>query len=81
MAQSRLTRKYQTTVPSGVRLALGAHAGDTLAWNVREGQAVVSVASGRFLAWRGRIHSRKLDAVEAVRISRSKRGRVPRPTR
>ena len=80
MAQSRLTRKYQTTVPSGVRLALGAHAGDTLAWNVREGQAVVSVASGRFLAWRGRVPGGKVDAVAAVRKSRSMRGAKP-PTR
>jgi bifunctional DNA-binding transcriptional regulator/antitoxin component of YhaV-PrlF toxin-antitoxin module len=81
VTQSRLTRKYQTTVPSGVRLALGAHPGDTLAWNVREGQAVVSVASGRFLAWRGQIPGRKRDAVEAVRTSRSMRGGKPRPTR
>jgi len=78
MPQSRLTLKYQTTVPSGVRLALGARAGDTLAWEVREGQAVVSVASHRFLEWRGRVPGRKLDAVEAVRRSRSMRGGKPR---
>jgi len=74
MAQSRLTRKYQTTVPSGVRVALGARPGDTLAWDLREGQAVVSVASDRFLGWRGKIPGRKLDPVEAVRRSRLTRG-------
>jgi bifunctional DNA-binding transcriptional regulator/antitoxin component of YhaV-PrlF toxin-antitoxin module len=81
VAQSRLTSKYQTTVPSGVRLALGARPGDTLAWNVREGQAIVSVASGRFLAWRGRVPARKVGAVEAVRIARSMRGGKGRPNR
>lgn len=81
MAQSRLTRKYQTTVPSGVRVALGARPGDTLAWNVREGQAVVSVASGRFLSWRGRVPGGKLGAAEAVRKARSMRGGKRRPTR
>lgn len=81
MAQSRLTHKYQTTVPSDVRHALGVRAGDTLAWEVCDGQAVVSVASDRFLEWRGRLPGKGLDAVEAVRKSRSIRGLRPRPTR
>jgi AbrB family looped-hinge helix DNA binding protein len=35
-ANSRLTTKYQTTIPAAVREALGLQAGDTVAFEIRE---------------------------------------------
>jgi antitoxin PrlF len=41
METSRLTAKYQATVPADVRAALGLQAGDTIAWDVTDGNARV----------------------------------------
>lgn len=41
MEQSRVTSKYQATVPADVRAALGVRAGDTLQWHVEDGVAQV----------------------------------------
>jgi AbrB family looped-hinge helix DNA binding protein len=38
---SRITSKYQATVPADVRTALGLRAGDTLAWEVNDGEVRV----------------------------------------
>jgi antitoxin PrlF len=41
METSRLTAKYQATVPADVRAALGLQAGDTIAWDIADGNARV----------------------------------------
>ena len=41
MEATRLTSKYQATVPADVRAALGLKAGDTIAWDVVDGTARV----------------------------------------
>lgn len=41
MEATRLTSKYQATVPADVRAALGLKAGDTIAWDVVDGMARV----------------------------------------
>jgi antitoxin PrlF len=38
---SRLTRKYQATIPAGVRRSLGLRAGDVVAFEPRAGGEVV----------------------------------------
>ena len=43
MEVSKITSKFQATVPTNVRAALGIKAGDTLAWAVRDGVATVQV--------------------------------------
>lgn len=40
MEMSRVTSKYQATVPADVRAALGVKAGDQLAWDVKDDGAV-----------------------------------------
>jgi len=44
METSRLTSKHQATVPADVRAALGLRAGDTIAWDVVDGEARVRKA-------------------------------------
>jgi len=41
MIQSSLTERFQTTIPKGVREALGLRRGDTLAYEVRGEEVVV----------------------------------------
>ena len=45
METTRLTSKYQATVPADVRAALGLKAGDTIAWDVADGTARVRKVS------------------------------------
>ncbi len=45
MEATRLTSKYQATVPADVRAALGLKAGDTIAWDVVDGTARVRKVS------------------------------------
>jgi antitoxin PrlF len=40
MEMSRVTSKYQATVPADVRAVLGVKAGDTISWQVDEGGEV-----------------------------------------
>jgi antitoxin PrlF len=45
MEMSRLTSKYQATVPADVRLALGVTAGDRIGWKVEGDLATVTKAA------------------------------------
>lgn len=44
MEVSKVTSKFQATVPADVRAALGIKAGDTIAWDVEDGVARVRKA-------------------------------------
>ena len=44
MIKSRITSKAQTTVPQAVRAALGLREGDELAYEIRDGQVLLSKA-------------------------------------
>jgi bifunctional DNA-binding transcriptional regulator/antitoxin component of YhaV-PrlF toxin-antitoxin module len=78
MPRSRLTSKFQTTVPKDVRQALGAAPADVLDWDVREGEVAVTVARPAFLSLRGTIATGRGNAVRDVRLARKQRGRVQR---
>ena len=41
MASSKLTSKYQATIPADVRKALGLQAGDTVAFDIEDGRVTV----------------------------------------
>jgi antitoxin PrlF len=47
MEFSKVTSKFQATVPADVRAALGIKAGDTVAWEVVDGIAKVRRAAGQ----------------------------------
>ena len=51
MEVSKVTSKFQATVPADVRAALGIKAGDTLAWAVRDGVATVQVLPSNLKGW------------------------------
>jgi AbrB family looped-hinge helix DNA binding protein len=51
MRASKLTTKYQATVPKEVREFLGLSAGDGLQWEVEDGQVVVRKLSKLDLEW------------------------------
>lgn len=50
VAWSRLTRKFQTTIPATVRKALGLESGDTLGFEIHEGRVMLHKASPLDLA-------------------------------
>jgi antitoxin PrlF len=45
MLESAVTERYQTTVPNGVRKALGVQGKDRLAWEIRGDEAIVRRAA------------------------------------
>jgi AbrB family looped-hinge helix DNA binding protein len=69
MYRSKVTSKYQTTIPKGIREQLGLSVADELRWEVRDGEVVVTVAHPHFLKYRGIIEHgpEPIAAVQAVR--------------
>ncbi len=51
MEFSKVTSKFQATVPADVREALGIKAGDTVAWAVKDGAATVRVLPKDLMGW------------------------------
>lgn len=51
MKFSKVTTKYQATVPVDVRASLGIKAGDTLAWEVKDGVATMRVMPRDLQGW------------------------------
>lgn len=51
MEFSKVTSKFQATVPADVRAALGLKAGDTIAWDVRGGAATMRVLPRDLKGW------------------------------
>lgn len=61
MEMSRVTSKYQATVPADVRAALGVKAGDQLVWKVEDGVARVSKAEPIDHQWHAAISATLAD--------------------
>lgn len=51
MQFSKVTSKFQATVPSDVRAALGIKAGDTIAWDVKDGVATMRLIPRNLKGW------------------------------
>lgn len=51
MQFSTVTSKFQATVPADVRAALGIKAGDTIAWDVKDGVATMRVLPHDLKGW------------------------------
>lgn len=51
MQFSKVTSKFQATVPSDVRAALGIKAGDTIAWDVKDGVATMRLMPRNLMGW------------------------------
>jgi AbrB family looped-hinge helix DNA binding protein len=74
MATSKVTSKFQVTIPKKIRRALGVSINDILNWTVREGFAQVAPAKPSFFKLRGSIHVGPGSTVEDVRKARTRRG-------
>ncbi len=75
MVKSKITAKYQTTVPKLVREELGLGPSDYLRWEVRDGEARVAPASNAFLERRGSIGVGAGSVLEDIRSARQSRGK------
>ena len=45
LASSRMTQKFQTTIPAKIRRLLGLQSGDLISFDVKEGDVVLKKAS------------------------------------
>ena len=75
MPVSKITSKYQTTVPKEVRDRLSIAAEDSLDWDIQDGSVIVRPAASRLSRWAGYIKVGRGSTVEDVRLARSLRGK------
>jgi AbrB family looped-hinge helix DNA binding protein len=59
--QSKITSKYQVTIPKEVRAKLKLSVKDGLEWHIDEGRVTVGAAKKPFLAYRGVVRIGKGD--------------------
>ena len=74
MATSKITVKFQASIPKEVRSALGVSVNDVLQWTVRAGVAQVVPATSRLLDRRGSLRVGRGSTVKDVRAGRASRG-------
>ena len=74
MVQSKITSKYQVTVPKEIRDKLGLEPGDRLAWEVVGDEVRVKQLKNAFLERAGTIKVGPGDVVDDVRRARRLRG-------
>jgi len=74
MVQSKITSKYQVTVPKDVRDELGLKPGDRLGWEVVGEEVRVTQVRNAFLERAGTIKVGPGDVVDDVRKARRLRG-------
>jgi len=74
MVQSKITSKYQVTVPKDIRDKLGLKAGDRLVWEAVGDHARVAPARTAFLERRGTIQVGPGSVVDDIRRARRERG-------
>jgi bifunctional DNA-binding transcriptional regulator/antitoxin component of YhaV-PrlF toxin-antitoxin module len=54
MELSKVSKKYLTSVPAGIRKALGLEVGDILAWKVENNKVIIEVIRNPAKALRGK---------------------------
>ncbi len=72
---SRITSKYQVTIPRAIRTALNLETADALEWTLQEGQAVVRPAAKPFLRYRAAIKVGAGSIAEDIQRARRLRGK------
>lgn len=75
MAQSKITNKFQTTVPKEIRTQLDIRPGDIVRWDIVDGAVRMEPARHRFLERIGSIRVGPGSAVSDVRKARRQRSR------
>lgn len=76
MPVSKITSKFQTTVPKDVREKLSIRVEDSLEWTVVDGTAVVRPATSRIYRWIGYAKVGRGSTVEDVKKGRRMRGKT-----
>jgi AbrB family looped-hinge helix DNA binding protein len=54
MEHSKVSKKYLTSVPAGIRKVLGLEVGDILVWRVENGKVIIEVIKNPAKALRGK---------------------------
>jgi AbrB family looped-hinge helix DNA binding protein len=75
MPVSKITDKYQTTVPKEVRKRLSIGPEDSLNWEIQDGTAIVTAATGTFEQWRGSIRVGRGSVSHDIQKARNLRGK------
>ncbi|MBN2551933.1 MAG: AbrB/MazE/SpoVT family DNA-binding domain-containing protein [Spirochaetales bacterium] len=71
--KSKITSKFQVTIPREIRSRLKLEVADSIEWKVEEGRVVVEPVSKPFLAYRGIIKVGRGDIRKDIGQARNKR--------
>ena len=72
---SKITAKYQITIPSAIRKKLKLSVADALEWKVEEDRIYIERAGEPFLAFRGAISVGSGEIVDDIEAARKKRAK------
>ncbi len=72
---SKITAKYQITIPSAIRKRLKLSVADALEWKVEDNRIYLVRASEPFLAFRGAIEVGPGDIVDDIETARQQRAK------
>jgi bifunctional DNA-binding transcriptional regulator/antitoxin component of YhaV-PrlF toxin-antitoxin module len=70
---SRITSKFQTTIPKVIRERLKLSAKDTLTWQIDQNNITVRTNKNRFLRYQNSIRTGKGDIEKDLEMARQKR--------
>ena len=73
MMRSKITSKFQTTIPKGIREILKVSTMDSIEWIVEKGNVVVRPAKIPFLAHKNSIRVGSGNIARDIEIARNKR--------
>ncbi len=68
--RSKITSKFQITIPKSVRECLKLNRHDLLDWKVEDGKVTVEVVSKPFLRHRGSVHIGPGDIGQDIKLAR-----------
>ncbi len=71
--QSKITSKFQTTIPKVIRQNLKLSVHDTLEWKIEQGRIIVYPAQKEFLKFRNTIKVGQGDIAEDIKQAREQR--------
>jgi len=71
--KSKITSKYQTTIPKAIRINLGLSVKDALEWKVENGQVILYPAKRNFLKYRNSVKTGQGDIAGDIEAARNLR--------
>lgn len=68
---SKITSKYQTTIPSKIRRMLKIEISDSIEWKMENGKVIIEPVENSFLKYRATVKSKSTDIRDDIEKARN----------